>query len=362
MNILFVNSAKEWGGTEKWVVNTALGMAAKGHTVFFGCRGTLFDKRFVNGAVRLAKFPFANNLDVFTLARLRLFMVKNRIDVVLPSKQREYFLAGIAAKLGTKTKVAGMFGIDRPIKNLRNWLSFCKLFDIVLVVAEKIVPLLARTKGFDTKKCRLVYVGVDPITQSGDVRKMYRKELGLAAGDVAIMGIGRLTPQKGFDYALQAFAILLKKNHHEAKLIIVGPGDAGHYREIAADLGIVDKVVFTGFRNDIPELLQAADIYWLTSRSEGIPNTMLEAMSAGIPVVAFEIAGVAEVVRNGESGVLVPFEDVRMLADTTAALIDDPQRMKEIGERGQKRVSSDFSTGKMCDDTERHLQELLAGR
>jgi glycosyltransferase involved in cell wall biosynthesis len=88
---------------------------------------------------------------------------------------------------------------------------------------------------------------------------------------------------------------------------------------------------------------------------------MMEAMSAGIPVVAFDIAGVAEAVRNGENGVLVPFEEVQMLADKTAALIEDPGRMKEIGDNGRKRVLADFSNGKMCEDTERYLQELVAG-
>jgi glycosyltransferase involved in cell wall biosynthesis len=360
MKLLIINSAKEWGGTEKWVRNTALGLAARGHTVYFGCRGTLFDARFSGSAVRLVKFPFANNIDLVTVARLRSFMRKNRVDVVLPSKQREYLLAGTAARLWTKTRVAGMFGIDRPITNMRNRIAFCKLFDMVLVVAEKIIGVLGQTKCFDVKKCRVVYTGVDPIERSDAARAACRRELGLVESDIVITGIGRLAPQKGFDYALRAFAIILK-TCPQAKLVIAGPGDNAPYRALAAELGVADKVVFTGFREDITGLLLASDFYWLTSRSEGIPNTILEAMAAGVPVVAFDIAGVAEAMRNDVNGVLVPFEDIRMLAEKTVVLINDPEYLKRIVAAGRECMARDYSMEKMCADTERHLVELLGG-
>jgi glycosyltransferase involved in cell wall biosynthesis len=357
MNILIINSAKEWGGTEKWAASTALGLAARGHTVYFGCRGGLYDKRFSNRNVTIVKFPFANNLDIVSIIRLQRFMRKRHIDVVMPSKQREYLLAGIAAKMGRRTKVVGMFGIDRPIHNLRTWFVFCKLFDAVFVVARKIIDVLSSTKGFDTNKCRVVYVGVDPIKLSGEIRKSRRKSLGLYDNDVCIMAIGRLSPQKGFDYAIDAFARFARKYAH-VKLVIVGGGDATVYRQQADKGGVADRVFFTGFREDVPELIQAADIYWLTSRSEGVPNTMLEAMAAKVPVVAFDIAGVAEVLRNNTNGMMVPFKDLGGIIDATVKLIEDPQLKRKIGDSGFHTVASEFSLEKMTDDTERYLKEL----
>ncbi len=357
MNILIINSAKEWGGTEKWALNTAIGLVERGHTVWFGCRGDLFEKRLSGSRVKLVRFPFANNLDVISIAKLWLFMRGNRIDVVMPTKQREYFLAGIAAKLVTRTKVAGMFGIDRPIRNLRNWIVFCKLFDIVFVVAKKIITVLSQTRGFDTQKCRLVYVGVEPIRLSGDIRKKQRKALRLYDNDICIMAIGRLCPQKGFDYAIKAFALFARKYSH-VKLVIVGGGDGTVFRQQADKAGVADRLIFTGFRGDIPEFVQAADLYWLTSRSEGVPNTMLEAMAAKIPVVAFDIAGVAEVLRNNQNGLLVPFEDIDGLVAATIKLIEDHSLRRQIGEAGFQTVTTEFSLEKMIQDTERALMEL----
>jgi glycosyltransferase involved in cell wall biosynthesis len=361
MNILIINSAKEWGGTEKWAVNTAISLAARGHAVWFACRGSLYDGRFAGSSVTTVKLPFANNFDIVTLARLWFFMVRHRIDAVMPSKQREYFLAGLAAKLPTRTRVAGMFGIDRPIHNLRNWIVFCRLFDIVFVVAKQIIAVLSSTRGFDTRKCRLVYVGVEPIALSGDVRKKQRKALRLYDNDICIMGIGRLCGQKGFDYAIAAFAQVVKKYAH-VKLVIVGGGDATVYREQADRAGVADRVIFTGFRSDIPELIQAADLYWLTSRSEGVPNTMLEAMAAKVPVVAFEIAGVAEVLRNNMNGILVPFEDLGGLSEISGKLIEDPVLRRQLAENGCRTVRDEFSLEKMTDDTERYLKELCCNK
>lgn len=358
MNILIINSAKEWGGTEKWAVNTAIGLAERGHTVWFGCRGDLFEKRFPGSTVKPVQFPFANNCDVISIVKLWLFMRGNRIDAVMPTKQREYFLAGIAAKLRPRAKVAGMFAIERPIHNLRNWIVFCKLFDIVFVCARKIIDVLARTKGFDAGKCRLVYMGVEAIGLSGDIRKKQRKAWRLYDNDICILTIGRLCPQKGFDYAIEAFARFAKKYSY-VKLVIVGGGDATVYRQQADTAGVADRLIFTGFRDDIPDLIQAGDLYWLTSRSEGVPNTMLEAMAAKIPVIAFDIAGVAEVLRRDNSnGFLVPFEDTEGVVAATIKLIEDPLLRRQVGKRGFQTVTTEFSIEKMIQDTEKALREL----
>jgi len=285
-------------------------------------------------------------------------MEKHRINVVMPTKQREYFLAGIAAKMGGRAKIAGMFAIERPIHNLRNWIVFCWLFDIVFVCARKIIDVLAKTKAFDKRKCRLVYMGVESIRLSADIRQKHRKTLRLFDNDICIMTIGRLCEQKGFDYAIKAFARFARK-YNRVKLVIVGGGDGTVFRQQADKAGVADRLIFTGFRGDIPELVQAADMYWLTSRSEGVPNTMLEAMAAKVPVVAFDIAGVAEVLKNGVNGFLVPFEDTEGMVAATLKLIEDPSRRRQIGDAGYQTVTTEFSLEKMTDDTERYLKELL---
>jgi glycosyltransferase involved in cell wall biosynthesis len=358
MNMLIINSAKEWGGTEKWVLSAAAGMAMRGHTVYVGCRGRLFDNHPEARRISLVKFPFANNADLLTVALLRSFIVKKRIDVVLPSKQREYLLAGAAAKLGTSAKVAAMFAIDRPLHNLRNRFAFCSLFDMVLVCARTIVDTLAQTRGFDRGKCRVVYQGINPMDRSPEVRARSRETLGCTAGEQCIMLIGRLTPQKGFDFALTAFERLLPQRPH-TRLVIVGPGDPTPFRSLLRSKEAAGKVVFTGFRNDAGDLIQAADLYWITSRSEGIPNAMLEAMAARVPVCSFDIAGVAEALRDGEDGLLVPPGDLDALVAASESILGDATLARRLTDSAFKRVSSEFSNAAMCEAMERFLEELL---
>jgi glycosyltransferase involved in cell wall biosynthesis len=201
-------------------------------------------------------------------------------------------------------------------------------------------------------------MGVELINLSGDIRKKQRHALRLYDNDICIMTIGRLCPQKGFDYAIKAFARFAKKYSH-VKLVIIGGGDATVYRQQADKAGVADRLIFTGFRDDIPELIQAGDIYWLTSRSEGVPNTMLESMAVKIPVVAFDIAGVAEVLRqNNSNGFLVPFEDTEGMVAATIKLIEDPSLRRQIGENGFQTVTTEFSLEKMIRDTEKALREL----
>jgi glycosyltransferase involved in cell wall biosynthesis len=358
MNILFINSAKEWGGNEKWSLAAAEGLARKGHKVFFGCRASTFREHARGAGVVFVRFPLANNYDVLSLADIAVFLCRQSIDIMVPTKQREYFLGGFAAWLLRRVKVVARLGIDRSLHNWRNRFAFKNLFDGVIVNAESIVRTLGQTMGFDVSLCRVVRNGVAVPELIAATRARKRKELGLQERDVCIMGIGRLAPQKGFDYAITAFARLAKKNPL-VKLVIVGGGDGSVYREQAYTAGVGNSVIFTGFRDDVTELIQAADICWLTSRSEGVPNTMLEAMAAKIPVAAFDIAGVPEVLKNGENGFLIKFEDIDGLAAATERLIEDPALRQQIGESGFRTVVNEFSMEKMISETEKYLKEFI---
>lgn len=361
MNIVVISSAKEWGGSEKKALYTAHGLAELGHKVYFGCRGDMFQKRALKNNIQFVEFPLVNNVDVITFCKLWAFLKKKKIDVIIPSKQREYFLAGLAAKMFTSTKVAGLYGIDRPIHNFRNYIVFCYLFDIVYVNSRRIIDVLSKTRSFDAQKCRLVYGGVESFICSDTVKSRMRESLGLADDEICLMSVGRVAPQKGFDYGIKALSILVKR-HPGVKLVIVGDGNIDAYKKIADECGVFDKVIFTGFRQDIYDLIQASDIFWLPSRSEGFPNAMLEAMAAMKPVVAFDVAGVAEIIINEENGIIVPFEDIEQLSEKTAYLVENPQVMKTIGKNGAETVKRKFSLDIMCKNIEKHLLELTGSK
>ncbi len=357
MRILFLNSAKEWGGNEKWTLSAASDLASRGHTVFLGCRSELFEKNNKEKTLLFVRFPFSNVFDVFTLIMVRLFIKKNSIDILIPTKQREYVLGGLA---GWKiTKIAARFGIDRPLHNFRNRFAFRTLFDIVIVNSKKIIDTLSLTPGFDVNKCKLVYNGVNIPELSSDIREKYRKELGLSDAEFCIMGIGRLSSQKGFDLALQAFADL-DKELQDCRLIIVGSGsESNEYRELAARLGIEKKVLFTGHRDDTSGLLQAADLFWLTSRSEGMSNALLEAMAHGKAVVAFDIAGVREAIVDEESGAIVEEGNTDKFARVSVKLLKDDKKRHALGVSSRERAEEYFSKDRSAEELENELRELV---
>jgi len=360
MNILFLNSAKEWGGNEKWTLTTASALAHRGHKVFLGCRSDLFKQKCSEEKLQFVNFSFANNADVVTLLKIRYFIKKELIDVVIPTKQREYILGGLAAK--GRAKIAARMGIDRPLHNFRNRFAFCKLFDIVIVNSTRIIDTLARTKGFDRSKCRLIYNGVKIPELSPEIRTQYRNELKIDKNEVCVMCIGRLSAQKGIDYALKAFAEVCSVKEN-VRLVLVGEGSGrSEYEQLAETLNIKDRVVFTGYRDDVSGLLQAADIFWLTSRSEGMANVMLEAMAHAKACVAFDIAGVADVVKNNDNGIIVPFEDIAGFKAATQQLVDDVAKRDQLAENGYKTVVAKYSIEKMCSDTERELLALKGKR
>lgn len=357
MNLLFLCSARSWGGNEKWTLAAAEGLAARGHTVYLGARTDLFATRSIEKRLHHRRYPFAGNYDLRTVLQLCRDFRRLEIDIVLPTKQREYFLAGLAAFPSRRVKTVARLGIDRPIRNWRNRLAFCRFFDGVIVNSRSILDVLAKTKAFDSTICRVVPNGIPIPDLDPDARSRIRKELGLKDSAFAIVGVGRLTPQKGFDDAIRAFA----KLPAETRLVLVGEGShEAEYRQLAESLGVAGRVLFTGFRDDVPALLQSCDLFWLPSRSEGMPNALLEAMANGRAAVAYGVAGVREVLEDGGQGFVVPMGDIERLAKATQELIANPALRARIEREARERARTEFSPEAMVHRVEAFLAEVAA--
>ena len=157
-------------------------------------------------------------------------------------------------------------------------------------------------------------------------------------GPVTLLSVGRLRAPKDFVTLVRAMTGL------EARLRIAGDGpDRAALEAEIGRLGLRDRVELLGTRADIPELLAGADVFVLATDSEGLPMSVLEAMAAGLPVVASAVGGVPEVVRDGETGALVPPRDSAVLAEALGRIVADPALRDRLGEAGRQRVQSEFS-------------------
>jgi len=176
--------------------------------------------------------------------------------------------------------------------------------------------------------------------------------LGLEPDAVLVGMAARMTRQKGHDVLLEALRLLAPRAPR-LRCVLVGDGPLEpDVRRRAAALGIGDRCVFTGARDDVPDLLAALDVVALASRSEGLPFVLLEAMAVGRPVVATAVGGNAEAVEDGVTGLLVPPEDPPALAAALARLLERPDEARAMGVRGGRRVREHFGLGRMIGGLE----------
>lgn len=173
-----------------------------------------------------------------------------------------------------------------------------------------------------------------------------------------VLGSGRLVGQKGFDRLLDAFAAIADR-HPAWGLVILGEGSERHALESRARaLGIEERVRFPGTVGNVSDWYAAADVYALTSRFEGFPNTLLEAMAHGVPAVATECeTGPADIVRHDVDGLLVPEGDQAALADSLARLMDDEQLRSRLGGRAIE-VRERFSLENVATEWEKVFEEV----
>jgi glycosyltransferase involved in cell wall biosynthesis len=205
-------------------------------------------------------------------------------------------------------------------------------------------------EGFPARRVQVVYNGIDPGHRPTSLeRHLAREALGVPRGAFVTGTVGRLDPVKNLPAMLRAHALLVAK-HPDTRAVIVGDGpERGALAALAAELGIADSVIFTGYRSDVRALMASFDVYLNTSTYEGVSLTILEAMASSLPVVATPVGGNPEVVVDQETGLLVPGR-ARAIADAISLLCLDARRRRLMGDAGRWRVIRHFSIARMVDD------------
>ena len=183
-----------------------------------------------------------------------------------------------------------------------------------------------------------------------------RSELARDGAGPVVLTVARLDGQKGITHLLDAAAAV-----PHASFAIAGEGaNRAALEQRAATLGVSDRVRFLGHRHDVPALLAAADLFVLPSLYEGLPLAVLEAMAAGVPVIATAIGGTDEVVRDGETGTLVPAANSEALGAAIARALADRERASRLALAARSLVAREYSVGSMVGSVSRLYEDLLA--
>jgi len=229
------------------------------------------------------------------------------------------------------------------------------LVDRVTAVSANVRDFCISHIGLPADKLVLIPNGVEVSETPLISCQEARVELGLPLDVPAIGTVSRLDPVKGIGFLIQALARV-----DSAHLAVVGDGpERAVLGSLASSLDVADRVHWAGHRPDVPRLLPAFDLFVQPSLHEGLPNTVLEAMAAELPVVATTVGGTPEVVVDGVTGLLVPPCDSVALAEAIATILRDPGLRRTMGQAGRERVRRYFSLEQMIQRTQVLYEHLL---
>lgn len=231
---------------------------------------------------------------------------------------------------------------------LKNWLLYYNMEKLAAHWTDGLITIneedYKAAQKFKLRKNGKVFfvpgVGVDIANLEQRIasidRSEKRKELGLSIDTVVIISVGELNANKNHIQALKALSKLTKTNF---QYLIVGNGESEQkLKKAVNELMLQDKVSFLGFRGDVPELLAASDAFILTSRREGLPKAVLEAMAVGLPIIATDVRGNRDLVKSGENGYLVPLDDAEQTAIAIERLINSGNLRRSMGEKSKELV------------------------
>lgn len=374
MRILHVVSTLDVGGAEVHLLSQVRGQVARGHSVrvaYLLGQGTLVEEFHGAGA------EWVGSVGRGLAAPWRLRPHARWAEIVHSHLLRADFLTAPAVLLSGRRRrwVSGKHNDERAL--LSPLVS--RLHGVVgnlpartIVLSDHVGRFTAEHGRVRPDALRRVYYGIDPepfaraAAMDAEERAALRAELGFAPQHVVFVCVARFAPQKAHDVLLAAFE-RARERAPDARLLLVGGDPFGDGRErteaLARSLGLSEggRVVFAGIRRDVPRLCGAADVFVMSSLWEGLGLVFLEAMAARLPVLATDVSAVPEVVRDGETGRLVPARDAHALAAGMVELAGDPELRARLGRRGAEVVEETFGLDRMVDETLAVYRELLEG-
>lgn len=304
-----------------------------------------------------------------TVAWGRRLIEVERISLVFSSLGYGHLYGGLAAWRAGVKAIWWQHGLASPM----NWIDrMASRIPSALIITSSQAAARAQAEAFGGHgRVEVIYPGVEVASDAPDpawARLSVRREFGLAPDSVLIACVSRLQPGKGQIVLLRAASEMLWR-FPQVKILLVGgemfgmnPGYERRLKRLTRELGIEDRVVFTGFRQDIARLLAAIDIFVHPATApESFGLSVVEAMAAGKPVIVTDVGGPRETVVDGQTGLIVPPHDERRLREAMITLLENPQLGQSLGRAAQIHARAQFSQSAMIEKVEAALLRALGG-
>ena len=362
LTILHTEWSDGWGGQERRIFSEMQGMRERGYRILLATRSgcTLAQKAGEIG-LPVSLFAFSGKFDLTTVMQLRRLIREQNIDIVSTHSGIDSWVGGMAARLAG-VRLVRTRHLNLPLK--RSWHNFVHFLPHRIVTCgQATLESLRDEQGFPPAQLASIPTGIDfrqfcPCR----TREAVRAELGLSDSSAQtcfiVLMAAVIRAVKRHEVAIDAFAAF-HHEHPDTLLLLAGEGPMRAQVELmCAQRGVADAVRFLGHREDIPDLMAAADVLILTSRSEGVPQVVTQAMGLGLPVIATAVGGVPELVIDGKTGLLVAPEQAQRVATALCRLYDDENLREQLSMAGREHALAHFSKDVMLDSTEALYAQL----
>lgn len=358
MNVLHVNDQREWGGGEQQTAYLAEGLVALGHRVTLAARpdGALYAALSDSKDLTCCPVTLGGEWDLRSAWRLSRIVLNSEIDIIHAHTGHAHTLACLARRLAGRGRVIVSRRVAFPPRG--NVLSRFKYRcpDRYIAISGCVEQSL-RAFGVPEDKVVVVHSGID--MQRFPAQPLSRAEFGVPE-DVPLVGaVGALVEAKDHATLLSAMRRVVD-TEPLVRLVIAGEGPLRAQLEAQIlQLGLKDNVLLLGHRQDIPQLLASLDVFAMSSVSEGLGTSVLDALASGLPVVATAAGGIPEMIRNNETGILIPTGDPDAMAEGLLRVLRDRALGREMAERGKSLVAEKFTVQSMVRGTAEVYKAIL---
>lgn len=365
INVLQLVEGFGWGGAEKKLLELVTRMDKSKFNNIICSLGLVEHIRdeFENIGVKVFTIGRKKRIDLSLIPKVARLMKDEQIDVVMTTLFYADVLGPLAGRLAGVKAIFSWETISAPEwlikRRLYPYMVAIRFCDLVIAVSEATARFLKEKRGVPSDKINVIPYGVDLEKYRNGDNSAIRKKLQLQESDQVVGVVGRLHPQKGHKYLIEAAEKIVAETPN-VKFLFAGDGDLRFELERHIRSKNLEKnFIILGYRDDIPDVMRAFDIFALPSLYEGLPNVVLEAMACAKPVVATAVDGTVEAVVEGETGYLVAPTDTNALAKSLTGLLRDRELAKRMGKNGRQRVEDFFSLTKQVQSFERLYESYM---
>jgi glycosyltransferase involved in cell wall biosynthesis len=371
MKVVHLTDSPFFGGPERQILGLSVNLGSRVETSVLcfrdGASCVPFVRQLANAGIDARMLDRGNPHFIGIIAEIARELRARRADVLICHGYKADLLGWVAARFVGVSVISVSRGWTSHTRKVRfnealdRWILHH--MDRVVCVSDGQAAKVRRA-GVHADRIRVIRNAIDASRFDPDAAGARAKLQGLfpSPPGLIVIGVGRLSPEKGFDLLVDAARILALRDSTTGFLIVGEGPDRAKLEERVREAKLVGRFVFAGFRSDVDALLPGADLLAQSSHTEGLPNVILEACAAAIPVVATDVGGTREVVRDGVNGFLVQSGDAGILAARLGELLSAPAQRRTMGIQGRERVRGEFSFERQSADYVTLLTDLVGRR